>query len=221
MLKDFPATEKPRERLAKYGVEALSNSELLAIILAFGTYKKNVMMLSSEILSQYDLVQMSNESIQVLSKIKGVGVAKACRICACFELGRRTASYTREKQPFISCAADVYKLLSQRYSVKRQEHLCVLFLDTRKRLIKEEILFIGTLDSSIIHPREIFNRAVQNMAASIIVAHNHPSGDPSPSQEDILITRQITEAGKIMGIPLLDHVVIGAGNYISIKEKER
>ncbi len=216
-IKDFPSEEKPRERLVKYNASALSNSELLAIILGKGTKDKNVLELSKEILSRYSLKELSQENVTSLSNIHGVGSAKACQIIACFELGRRLASYTENSKPMISCAEDVFNLLNPKLKILKKEHLIGLFLDTRKRLIKEEVVSIGTLDSSIVHPREIFKSAIKESAAAIIIVHNHPSGESKPSDEDIEITKRIINAGEMVGIPLLDHVVIGEDKYTSMR----
>lgn len=217
-IKDFPVEERPRERLMKYDSSSLSNSELLAIIMGKGTREKNVLDLSTEILTKYDLTKLSQESVNSLNKINGVGIAKACQIVACFELGRRLNSYFKESMPPISCPDDVFKLLNPKLKFKKKEHFIGLFLDTRKRLIKEETMFIGTLDTSVIHPREILKSAIKESASALIIAHNHPSGDPKPSSEDIRITKQIVKAGDIIGIPVLDHVIIGLQEYTSLRD---
>jgi DNA repair protein RadC len=216
---DFPQEERPRERLLKHNASALSNSELLAIILGIGTREKNVLELSKEILSIHDLEKLSDESVASIKKIPGIGLAKACQIVACFELGRRVTSYTKETMPLVTCPEDVCRILAAKLRLQKKEHLIGLFLDTRKRLIKEETIFIGTLDSSIIHPREILKAAIKESAAAIIIVHNHPSGDSRPSDEDIEITRQITKAAELVGIPLLDHVIIGENNYTSLRDR--
>lgn len=217
LIKDFPSEEKPRERMCKYGNDALSNSELLALILCKGTKNKNVIDLSRELLNNYNLSNLPRQDINNLMNIGGIGLAKACQIVACFEIGRRAISYNGEEQPIIRCAEDVYKLLYPKLKSLKQEHLIGLYLDTRSRVIKIQTLFIGTLDASVIHPREILKSAINLSAASIIIAHNHPSGDPSPSKEDRTITKQIMKAGEIMGIPILDHVIIG-DTYASLRK---
>jgi DNA repair protein RadC len=217
-IRDFPSEEKPRERLEKYGAQALSNSELLAIILGKGTRDKNVVDLSKEILSKYNLNELSQINVASLSKIKGIGFAKACQIVACFELGRRNACFNSDEKPAISCAKDVFNILNPRLRGVKQENFIGLFLDTKKKLIKEEVIFMGSLDSTVIHPREILKIAVLESAAAIITAHNHPSGDPTPSNEDLFVTRQIANACREMAIPLLDHIVIGYDNFVSIRE---
>ena len=216
-IKEFPSGEKPRERLEKGSPLSLSNSELMAIILSKGTRELNVLDLSKHILSLYNLTELSQENIAGLRKIKGIGLAKACQIVACFELGRRLESFPHEQKISITCAEEVYKLLSPKMKNQKKENLTVLLLDTRKHILKEEIIFIGTLDASIIHPREILKSAIKESASAIIIVHNHPSGDPSPSDEDIRVTKQLIEASELVGIPILDHVIIGSESYISLK----
>jgi DNA repair protein RadC len=214
---DFPHDEKPRERLMRSGGDALSNSELLAIILEKGIRGMNVVDLSKGILAKYGLAELSMINVASLSKIKGIGPAKACQIVACFELGRRLASSGREMQQ-ISCAKDVFEILSPKLRELKQEHFIGVFLDTKKNILKTESIFVGSLDSTVLHPREILKIAVMESAAAIIIAHNHPSGDPTPSDDDLRTTRQIAAACREMAIPLLDHIVIGHDNFTSIRE---
>jgi len=213
MLRELPTNEKPRERLMRHGASSLSTSELLAIVLGKGTKNKNVLDLSTEIISKFR--NLSEQSVISLSKIRGIGSAKACQILACFELGKRLNS-SQEFNPTVTSPEAAYKIIKDIIGNKSQEHFLVLFLDTRKRLITHEVVFIGTLNTSIIHPREVFLRAIQHSSASIIIAHNHPSGDPSPSKDDLKITHQLIKAGQIIGIPVLDHIIIGINNYKSI-----
>ncbi|MBN2367963.1 DNA repair protein RadC [Candidatus Woesearchaeota archaeon] len=217
-IRDFPTEERPRERLMEKGPAVLSNSELMAIILGKGTRQMNVLEMSKGILSRYDLRRLSEENVSSLCSIHGLGSAKACQIVACFELGRRLTSSSSEPKAMISCAEDVFRLLHPGMRLKKREHLIGLFLNTRKRVMKQEILSIGTLDASTIHPREILKPAIKESAAAIIIAHNHPSGDPGPSREDIDITKQIIRASKLIGIPLLDHIIIGDNCYVSLRE---
>lgn len=218
-IKDFPPEERPRERLIKEGPKSLSNAELLAIMLTTGNKKENVLELSKRLIGEYDLRTISRIRANSLKKTFGVGQAKACRLVACFELGRRISSLKSWKRDTISSAKDIAKLLMPGLSNLKKEHFIGLFLDSRKRLIKQETLFIGSLNSSIIHPGDIFKTALAESAAAIIIAHNHPSGDPAPSKEDIEISRQLVQAGDILGIQLLDHIIIGDNNYISLSEK--
>ncbi len=218
-IKDIPKEERPRERLRKYNANSLSNSELLAIIVGKGYRNKNALELATHILKENNLQELSQSSVGSLSQVPGIGKAKASQIIACFELGRRLSSFKIDINPEITCAEDVYVLLGPSLELRKREHLVGLFLDTRKKLIKKETIFIGTLDTSIIHPREILKIAIRESSAAIIIVHNHPSGDPSPSQEDIEITQQIVKAGDLVGIPVLDHVIIGSTNFVSLRKE--
>ncbi len=217
-IKDLPHSERPREKLIAHGVTVLSNAELLAIILRTGTKNENILQLSQRLLAEYGLKSLASIRIGTLQQVAGIGEAKACQIMACFELSRRISAYREEQKTQIKNAADVAAYYLPQLSSLRQEHLIGVYLDTKNRILKEETIFIGTLDSSLIHPREIFHRAVTECAASIILIHNHPSGDPSPSKEDISMTKQIQTAGTIMGIEILDHIIIGDNRYYSFKE---
>lgn len=218
-IKDFPLEERPRERLIKEGPKSLSNAELLAIILRTGNKKENVLELSKRIIKKYDFKTLSRIRTNSLKKTFGIGETKACQVIACFEIGRRRACLKNGKSKTINSAKDIAKLLMPELSNLKKEHFIGLFLDSRKRVIKQETLFIGSLDSSIIHPREIFKTALAESAAAVILAHNHPSGDPRPSEEDIEVSKQIIKAGDILGIQVLDHVIIADSRYISLNEK--
>lgn len=219
-IKDFPEEERPRERLIRNGAKALSNSELLAIILRLGGKNENVLDLAKRLLNKYSLDKLSRININTLKKIEGIGESKACQIVASFELGRRISSLRKPREPVINNPKDVAKLLAHELMGLNQEHFLVLFLNTRKKLIKKEILFIGTLDTTVIHPREVFRKAFAEGAAALILAHNHPSGDPKPSKQDLEITQQLINAGKIMGIEVLDHVIVGDRKWFSLVEKK-
>lgn len=200
------------------GPGALSDAELLAIIMGGGTYKENVLNMAKRLLKKYNLKALSQTRVSELKKIFGIGEAKACQIIAAFELGKRLAAYTDGPFPTIENAEDVARLCSPKMRDLKKEHLQALCLNSRKRLIKNETISIGSLDTNVIHPREVFKSAVIEGAAAIILVHNHPSGDPTPSEEDIGITKQIAEAGKVMGIELLDHVIISSGGFVSLME---
>ncbi len=217
-IKDFPLEERPRERLIKLGPKALSTGELLAIILRTGNKKENVLELSNRLIKEYSLQTLSRLRISRLKKTLGIGETKACQLIACFELGKRRA-FLKNGNKAINCAKDIAEFLMPELSNLKKEHFVGLFLDSRKKIIKHETIFIGSLDSSIIHPREIFKIALEESAAAIILVHNHPSGDPDPSIEDIEVTKQIAEAGNVLGVQVLDHVIIGNNRYISLKEK--
>ncbi|MEM4397359.1 MAG: DNA repair protein RadC [Candidatus Woesearchaeota archaeon] len=217
-IKDLPDDSKPRERLKKYGIKALTNAELLAIILNKGTKERNVLDLSNELLKKNNLKSLADLSLTELQKIKGIGFAKACQILSCFEIAKRFNSIRDEKLIKITNPEDVFSLLASEFKDEKKEHFIALFLDVKKNLIKKEIIFIGTLDTSIIHPREILKSAIKESASAIILSHNHPSGDPMPSNEDIEITKILINACKLISIPLLDHVIIGNKTFFSLRE---
>ncbi len=239
-IKDLPENERPRERLHKYGPEILKDSELLAIILKSGFQGTSAIQLGEQILIalEGDLKRMADYKSKQFEKIKGVGEAKAAQIVAAFELGKRLARFHADRDK-ITSPSDVADLMMSKMRYLQQEIVCVLCLDTKggvttkglggnaealdtltwgKRL-GEATVFEGTLNASVFHPREIFRFAIEESANSIVLAHNHPSGDPQPSQEDIRATKQLIEAGNQIGIKVLDHIVIGDGIFVSLKEE--
>lgn len=218
-IKDLPLEERPRERLIKYGPKALSNSELLAIILRNGSKKENVLELSKRLLKADNIKSLSRKRINSLKNNLGIGTAKACQIIACFELGRRLAAFKETSNPMINNVQDIAKIFMVEMSSLRKEHFKGIFLDSRKRIVKDETIFIGSLNASIIHPREIFQVALEEGSAAVILLHNHPSGNPEPSDDDISITKQLVKAGEILGIEVLDHIIIGNKKYFSFREK--
>ena len=218
-IKDLSKEERPRERLMKYGPGTLSNTELLAIVLRQGSKREGILELVHKLLQKNNLRTLSRTKAENLEKTLGIGKAKACQIVACFELGRRLASFSQEKRMKINSAKDVAKIFLPEMSTLQKEHFKAIYLDSRKNMIKQETIFIGSLNTSVIHSREIFQFAIINGAAAVILVHNHPSGDPNPSDEDIEITKQLTEAGNILQIELLDHVIIGDKKYFSLREK--
>lgn len=218
-IKDLPLEERPRERLMKYGHKTLSNTELLAIILRNGSKKEGVLELSRKLLKENNIKSLSRKRINYLKNNLGIGEAKACQIIACFELGRRLAAFSDQQNPTINNAQDIVKLFMPEMSSLKKEHFKGIFLDSRKRITKDETIFIGSLNASIIHPREIFQVALEEGAAAIILLHNHPSGNPKPSDDDIEMTKQLVKAGDILGIEVLDHIIIGSKRYFSFREK--
>ena len=218
-IKDLPDNERPRERLIKNGAMALSDAELLAIILRSGTANENVISLCTRLLKQYNLKKLSRITINALKTINGIGEAKACQILACFALGRRLAVLKQEKTSGIKTAKDIAKLMLPELQDLKKEHLVGVYLDARAKIIKKETIFIGSLDANIIHPREIFKVALLESAAAVILVHNHPSGDPHPSDSDIEITKQLVQAGEVMGVTLIDHIIIGNNKFVSLQEK--
>src|SRR5699024_9483663 len=211
---------RTRERLLTLGATHLSNKELLAILIGSGTKEASVIDLSQRLLMHFEGIKLlSDATIEELTAIKGIGPAKGVVILAAIELGKRMSQYKPMEQYTIMSPQDGADYVMEEMRQLTQEHFVVLFLDTKNQVIHQQTIFIGTLNSSIVHPREIFREAVRRSAASIVCAHNHPSGDPTPSHEDIQVTRRLVESSKIIGIELLDHIIIGNQTFISLKEK--
>ena len=215
-IKDIPKVDRPREKLLKYGPKKLSNAELLAIILGKGKRGENVVELSKKILRKISLDKFLNLQLIDLKNISGVGQVKAAQIVAAMELSKRLLNKSEINS--IITPKDIWNELKDVRS-KNKEYFIAFYLDVRNYVIKKETISIGTLNASLVHPREVFEPAVRNLAAQIILSHNHPSGDPSPSEEDIKLTRQLIEAGKILGIEIIDHVIVSEKGFVSIKEK--
>lgn len=210
--------EFPREKLINLGGPYnLANYELLAIILNTGTKKENVLELSKRITSKYSLKILCSLSVSQLTKELGIGQAKACKILAISELARRLNA-PEEKNQIIKSARDVSDILIPKISHLHSEHLIAVYLNSRKKIISIKTIFVGSLNESLINPREIFKFAIEENASAIILAHNHPSGDPSPSESDLKSTSEIQKAGEVMGIEVLDHIIIGGNNYWSLRE---
>lgn len=219
-IKELPAEERPRERLARHGAAVLSNAELLAILLRTGTRKESAISLAHRVLIQEQgLRYLIDSDVKQLSTISGIGAAKAAQIKAALELGKRLAAIETGVDKPVKCPQDVADLLMEEMRYLKKEHMKLVLLNIKCNLISVEEVSIGSLNASIVHPREVFNPAIRKSSASIIMVHNHPSGDPTPSSEDIGITARIYEAGKLLGIELVDHIIIGDGKYTSMKEK--
>ena len=218
-VRDLPISERPRERLLKLGSEALSAQEILALILGRGIKGESVMVTSQKLLSRFgNLKGIANASVEELSEIKGVGLAKAAQIKAALELSKRLEGDAGEKQkPAVKSPEDVVNIVRSQLKGKKKEHFLVLCLDTRNRVINCRSVSIGSLDTSIVHPREVFREAVSSSAASVIFVHNHPSGDPEPSKEDVELTKRLVKAGEIIGVDVLDHIVVCDRSYLSLK----
>jgi DNA repair protein RadC len=222
VIRDLPAGERPRERMAQYGPEAMSTVELLAILLRVGSRGESAIRLAERLLAEFGgLVGMAKARIPQLSAPPGMGLAKAAQIKAAFELGKRLASSVEGPRPVIRNASDAAALMMEELRYREQECLAAILLDARNQVIRTLVLTIGTLTGSPAHPREVFKEASAHGCASLIVCHNHPSGDPTPSQDDIALTTRLAQAGEIMGIPLLDHLIIGDGRFVSLKEAGR
>jgi len=220
-IHDLPASERPRERLQKFGVEALSAQEILALILGRGIAGESVMMTAQRLLSQFgSLKGIASASVEELSQVKGIGIAKASQIKAAFELTNRLEDYSGAKdKPSVKTPEDVVSAVRSRLRGKKKEHFLALLLDTRSQLIKVSEISIGSLDTSIVHPREVFKEAISASAASVIFVHNHPSGNPEASEDDTELTKRLAEAGEIMGIDVLDHIIIGDKKHLSLKRE--
>ncbi|ACD22744.1 JAB domain-containing protein [Clostridium botulinum] len=220
-IKDIPKKERPKEKLLSYGADTLNNSELLAIILRTGTKGENVLQLSNRLLSKFQgLDGVLEASLDDITSIKGIKEGKASQILALAELFKRFRTFkSADRDIKIMSPNDLAMLINGEMSLLKQEILKVIFLNTKNIVIGTKDVFKGSLNTSIVHPREIFKEAVNKSSAKIIISHNHPSGDPTPSKEDINITLRIKECGEIMGIQLLDHIIIGKNGFISLKEK--
>lgn len=219
LIKEVPIQSRPRERLEQYGEKALANHELLAILLRTGTKGTNVVTLALSMLNQFeDLYYLKTASCQELMTVAGIGRIKAIELKAAIELGLRISQASQIKIGQITSSTKAGEMLLLEMRGLQQEHLVVLYLNTKNEIIKKETIFIGGLNSSIAHPREIFRGAVRYSAARMIVGHNHPSGNPEPSEADIQFTRRMSECGELMGIDLLDHIIIGEQEFISLKE---
>jgi len=222
MVRDLPLEERPREKLLRDGAGALSNAELLAILLRSGTAKKSVLRIAEEILAQLKeqgLSGMVHISVPELAKINGVGQVKAATLQAAIELGRRLSVQSAAQLRVIHGPEDVAHFAMPRYRFEQKEHFAVMLLNTKNHIIGMPEVSVGSLSASVVHPREVFRAAIDHAAAAMILLHNHPSGDPLPSREDIAVTDRLVKAGRIMDIPVLDHVVLGNECYYSFKEK--
>lgn len=220
MIKDIPTEEKPRERLIKYGVENISNEDLLAITIKSGTKSFSSKNIANYILTQVkDISELKKFNIQRLSKIKGIGYVKAIELIASIELGRRVYYEKKlDNKIKLNNPINIYNFFKYKLDDKLQEHFYCIYLDNQKNLIDYKLLFIGTINISIVHPREIFKQACMLSASSIICLHNHPSGSVNPSEEDKHMTSSLVEVGKLIGIELLDHIIIGDNGYYSFFE---
>ncbi len=220
MIRDMAETDRPRERLLKVGATAVSTAELLAIILRTGSGRENVLRLAERLLAQFqDLPGLARASITELTAVKGIGPAKAVEIKAALEIGRRLMATAPQEKPKVTSPADAANLLMSEMMFLEKEHLKLVLLDTRNGVLGTPTIYVGSLNTSVIRIGELFRVAIKENAAAFIIAHNHPSGDPSPSPEDIRVTRQIAQAGKILDIDVLDHVIIGRQRYVSMKER--
>lgn len=218
-LKKLPEEQRPREKLIRYGPDILKNEELMAIILNTGYRGETVLELSHRMIKEYGSKAITQEkNVGRLMETLDIPPVKACQVVACFELGRRFFKEEPGRLPTLRSPEDAYRYLEEMEKLKK-EQFRGLYLNTRNKIIHDEIISIGTLTANLVHPREVFQPAIEYLAAGIIIAHNHPSGDPNPSEDDLKVTRQMQKVGKTMAIELLDHIIIGNKRYVSLKNK--
>lgn len=222
MVRELPPDDRPRERLLTYGSKCLSNAELLALLIRSGSKEMSALQLAERVLCIYKeagVAAMANITPAELTQVKGIGNAKAAEIIAAIELGRRLSQQCRSERVTVRTPEDAAMYAMPQLRYEQREHFCVILLNVKNQILSMPVISIGTLTSSVVHPREVFKAAVQQAAASMILVHNHPSGEPDPSREDISMTARMVKVGNLMDIPVLDHVIIGDGKYISLKEK--
>lgn len=219
-LKSMATVERPREKLTLQGVTSLSNSELMAIVVQSGSKDESALVLSQRILSMLDhgLQDLSDVTLEELMTVKGIGLAKACQITAAVELGKRVVVNQRQVLGKINSPSTVVEFFQSELKHLNKERFIVVFLNTKNMITSYETISVGSLSASIVHPREVFNRAIKRSAASLILVHNHPSGNPSPSKDDESITKRLCEVGEVVGIKILDHLIISDDTYFSFKE---
>lgn len=220
-IHDLPKSERPRERLQKFGVEALSSQELLSLILGRGVPGESVSITSQRLLSTFGNIKaISEASIEELADIKGIGLAKAAQIKACFELAKRQDLEPDLKEFHVKSPESVVRAVRASIKDKAKEHFKLIMLTTRNKIIGISTISVGTLDANLVYPREVFKDAISHNAAFVILVHNHPSGDCEPSEDDLEITKRLVDAGKILGIEVLDHIILTKDRFLSFKEKE-
>jgi DNA repair protein RadC len=219
-IKDLPPSERPRERMLAGGAAILSDAELLAIFIRSGTRQETAVQIAERVLSNAGgLHELPRLNVEDMLAIKGLGPAKAVAVLAGVELGKRLSTRMRTEAPTVSSPGDVAGLVMEEMRHNLREHFRAVLLDTKNKVMGIEEISIGSLNSSLVHPREVFRPAIRKACASIILIHNHPSGDPTPSREDLDVTKRLCEAGRLMGIEILDHIVIGDGKFVSFREK--
>ena len=222
MVRDLPKEERPREKLITYGASALSNAELLAVLLHTGTREHSVLHLAESVLGKYKergMAAMAQMSVRDLADIHGIGPSKAATILAAVELGRRLLQKAAAKVQIVHGPEDAAHFAMPHLRYEQKEHFAVLLLNTKNHILGLRDISIGSLSASIVHPREVFSMAIRYAAASMILVHNHPSGDPNPSREDLAVTDRLVKAGRILDIPVLDHIILGDNRFLSLKEK--
>ena len=219
-IKDLPVEERPRERLKKYGSGSLANAELLAIILRTGVGGENVLNLATRLLVRFGgLMGLARASVGELCQERGIGVAKSAQLKAAMELGRRLLIASPGDRPQVKSPADAANLLMMEMGMLEQEHMRLILLDSKNYVLDTPTMYVGSLNTSVIRVGELFREAIKQNCAAIIVVHNHPSGDPTPSPEDVTVTELISQAGQLLDIDVLDHLIIGQQRYVSLKER--
>jgi DNA repair protein RadC len=219
-IKELPAEERPREKLLANGSHHMSNAELLAILIRTGTRRDSAIRLAEQLLHKHQgLAGLGAVSPLEMSQIKGIGKAKAVAVAAAVEIGKRMSALSPLVRPIIRSPQDAADLMMARLRYESKEHFIALLLSTKNHVLAMPTISLGSLNASVVHPRELFKEAINHSAAAVILIHNHPSGDPDPSPEDIVLTKRLVEAGRLLDISVLDHVIIGDGKYVSFKEK--
>lgn len=222
MVRELPVDERPRERLLALGPGFLSNAELLAIVLRNGSKERSALQLAQDILSLYKddgVSALGRMTAGELMCLQGIGSAKAAEVMAAVELGKRLNVHISRQRAMVTCPEDAADYAMPRFRYEDREHFAVILLNVKNHILSMPVISVGSLTASVVHPREVFKAAIQQTAASIILVHNHPSGDPTPSKEDIEVTARMVQVGRVMDIPVLDHIILGNDNYISLKEK--
>ena len=217
-IKEIALEQRPRERLRRDGADKLSDAELLALLIQYGSKGESAVDLSNRLILTFELDKLNSLSLQELMKIKGIGLAKASKLVAAFELSKRVSS-GKICEKIVKNPSDIASHYMEKLKDLKKEHFIAVFLDSKNKVIKDEVISIGTLNSSLVHPREVFKEAIKHSANSIILVHNHPSGDPEPSAEDEQITEKLFEAGELLNIKVLDHVIVGKDKFWSFKER--
>ena len=222
MVRELPVDERPRERLLALGPGFLSNAELLAIVLRNGSKERSALQLAQDILSLYKddgVSALGRMTAGELMCLQGIGSAKAAEVMAAVELGKRLNAHISRQRAMVTCPEDAADYAMPRFRYEDREHFAVILLNVKNHILSMPVISVGSLTASVVHPREVFKAAIQQAAASIILVHNHPSGDPTRSKEDIEVTARMVQVGRVMDIPVLDHIILGNDNYISLKEK--
>jgi DNA repair protein RadC len=218
-IRDLPLDEQPRERLARHGVQTLSDAELLSVVLSSTARTMNSLDIARAVLAD-GLTALARREWRTYARVSGIGEANASRIAAAFELGRRATTRELPVEEPVCGAAQIGRALVPRYAHLMQERLGAIYLDAKHRVLREREIYVGTLTSAVVSTRDVLHSALDEHAAAIIVFHNHPSGDPAPSADDLLFTRKLVEAGKALSITVLDHLILGASRYVSMKERD-